>query len=182
MARGVNLLPRLLVLWLLAEQPQHGYGIARTLRGEGMAYWFPIDDASIYAALRTLVAQGWARALRIERAGKRPARTRYAITPTGRVEYTRLLTHALTQPEPPHGLLPIALAAQPDLGAAAFAAGLAERAAALEARLTLLDAQQRAVPAALMLSRERALIHAELDWCRMALEHSAQQGSSTHVN
>ncbi len=169
MARGVGLLPRLLVLWLLAEGPRHGYAITRALRTDGMAYWFPIDEASIYAALRTLVAQGWARQSASEREGKRPQRTLYAATPAGRVEYMRLLSQALAQPEPPHGLLPIALAAQADFDTGSFADGIRQRIAALEARRNYLDAHERAVPAKMMIARERALLDAELAWCKGAL-------------
>jgi DNA-binding PadR family transcriptional regulator len=169
MSRGVNLLPRLLVLWLLAEGPQHGYAITRALRTDGMAYWFPIDEASIYAALRTLVAQGWARQTKTEREGKRPQRTRYAITPEGRTEYARLLGLALAQPEPPHGLLPIALSAQADFDHGKFEDGLRLRIAALEARRIYLDTHERAAPSALMVARERVLLDAELSWCREQL-------------
>jgi DNA-binding PadR family transcriptional regulator len=169
MARGVNLLPRLLVLWLLAEMPQHGYSIKRALRGAGMAYWFPIDDASIYTALRTLVAQGWAAELAPERDGARPPRTRYAITRAGRVEYARLLAQALAQPETPHGLFPIALAAKADLDADVFRAGLDARLSALQDRLAHIKQHARDVPSALIVDRERALLNAEITWCRSVL-------------
>jgi DNA-binding PadR family transcriptional regulator len=178
MARGVSLLPRLLVFWLLAEGPQHGYAITRALRDPAMSYWFSIDEASIYTALRALVAQGWARALAVERVGARPARTRYAITPAGRDEYTRLLTQALAQPETPHGLLPIALAAQADLDPDAFASAIEARASAIETRLRFLAQNERAIPAPLMLSRERALLQAELVWCRDAAR-TVSKGPST---
>ena len=51
------MLIRLLVLWLLSEQPLHGYRIKRALDDEGLAFWFPVEFASIYSLLRTLVKQ-----------------------------------------------------------------------------------------------------------------------------
>jgi DNA-binding PadR family transcriptional regulator len=177
MARGVNLLPRLLVLWLLAELPQHGYSIKRALRGPAMAYWFPIDDASIYNALRTLVAQGWATEQATERDGARPPRTRYAITRAGRAEYARLLTQALAQPETPHGLFPIALAARADLDNTTFQDGLVTRVAALESRLAHIAEHARDTPSALLVDRERALLTAEIAWCRGVLQQKKAHSS-----
>ena len=52
---------RLLILWLLAERPMHGYRIAKILSAPALAYWFHVEDASIYSMLRTLVKTGLAR-------------------------------------------------------------------------------------------------------------------------
>ncbi len=75
---------RLLILWLLAEGPLHGYRIKTILTDRGFALWFALEDAAIYAMLRSLARQGLAEIAGTERQGARPARTLYRITPSGR--------------------------------------------------------------------------------------------------
>ena len=45
---------RLLVLWLLAEGPLHGYRIQKILGDPGLAFWFRVEDASIFTRLRSM--------------------------------------------------------------------------------------------------------------------------------
>ena len=52
------MLTRLLVLWLLSEQPLHGYRIKKILDDDGLRFWFPVEYTSIYAVLRSLVRGG----------------------------------------------------------------------------------------------------------------------------
>ena len=46
---------RLLVLWILSERASYGYEIKKALTDQGMAFWFGLEDASVYQVLRTLV-------------------------------------------------------------------------------------------------------------------------------
>jgi DNA-binding PadR family transcriptional regulator len=164
MNRGAGLLTRLLALWLLSEQPQHGYGIRQGLTG--LELWFPIEDASIYSILRSLQASGLIRELGTEKNGKRPTRTRYSITPAGRAEYHSQLAQALEKLEPPDGLISLALMANADLADDIFLAGLEARALALEQKLLAIADQARASPSRLMVEREMAMTRAELEWCK----------------
>src|SRR5687768_5173771 len=126
---------RLLILWLLSEGPFHGYGLKRAITDGGMAFWFPIEDASIYSALRTLLKRGHVKVAAEEREGNRPERTTYAITREGRAEYARLLEGALASLDPPASALCASLCAEPDFKEGAFQRGLEARSAALRARL-----------------------------------------------
>jgi DNA-binding PadR family transcriptional regulator len=160
---------RLLVLWLLAEGPLHGYRVRKVLADGGLRFWFPVEAASVYAVLRTLVRKGWARVAGTERAGARPARTVYAITPAGRAGYRALLRRALGSLRSPDDPVHVALAAEGDLEEAEVRALLRARAAALEERLRALVLLQRAAPSAAMVERERSLARAELRWVRREL-------------
>ena len=163
MKRGTGLLTRLLALWLLSEQPQHGYSIRQGL--SGLEMWFPIEDASIYSMLRSLQSNGLIKKLGTEKEGKRPNRTRYAITAAGRKEYQQQLRQALETLEPPDGLISLALAANTDLPETSFKEGLKARALVLEVKLIVIAQQARASPSRWMVERELVMTRAELDWC-----------------
>jgi DNA-binding PadR family transcriptional regulator len=170
-------LTRLLVLWLLSEQPLHGYRIKKILDDDALRFWFPVEYASIYGVLRTLVRVGYVQSVAVEREGGRPERTRYAITPEGRQHLSELLErawHDLPSAGDPLGL---ALAARSDLADERRIPGLlAERRDALRERLDRLDAQARSAPAAEMVDRQRALAEAELRWTEDLL---AKEGGTT---
>lgn len=160
---------RLLILWLLSEGPLHGYGLKRAITAGGMAFWFPIEDASIYSALRTLLKRGHVRVSSEEREGNRPERTSYAITREGRAEYARLLEGALASLDPPASALSASLCAGHEFKEGAFERGIEARAQALRARLADLRAQRRAAPTPELFERERMLAQAELKWCEELL-------------
>jgi DNA-binding PadR family transcriptional regulator len=169
---------RLLILWLLSEGPLHGYGLKRAITAGGMAFWFPVEDASIYSALRTLLKRGHIKVSSEEREGNRPERTSYAITREGRAEYARLLEGALASLDPPASALCASLCAEPDFKEGAFQRGLEARAQALRARLGELRAMKRAAPTPELVERERMLAQAELKWCEglLAKEKGGRHG------
>jgi len=158
------MLIRLLVLWLLSEQPLHGYRIKRALDDDALSFWFPVEFASIYSVLRTLVKHGHAEALGLEQQGARPERMLYRITRAGRAHYRELLAQAWGELETPAERVQVALAALPDLPADELRAALHTRKQALVERLAQCDALQRAAPHPAMASRTRALTRAELQW------------------
>jgi len=158
------MLIRLLVLWLLAEQPLHGYRIKRALDDEGLSFWFPVEFASIYSVLRTLVKNGHAEERGAEQEGARPERRLYAITRSGRAHYRELLQRAWAELEPPAERVQLALAAWPDLPPEALREAMHARKQALVERLALCDALQRAAPHPAMVKRTLALTRAELAW------------------
>ncbi|HUG22432.1 PadR family transcriptional regulator [Piscinibacter sp.] len=169
------MLIRLLVLWLLAEQPLHGYRIKRALDDEGLSFWFPVEFASIYSVLRTLVKNGHAEERALEQEGARPERTLYAITRSGRAHYRELLERAWAELESPAERVQAALAALPDLPPDRLHAALHARKQALVERLAQCDALQRAAPHPAMVRRTLALTRAELDWLE---QFAADQGLS----
>lgn len=81
------LAPRdLLILAVLADRPNHGYGLIRAVE-ERSASGIALDPANLYRVLRRMRGAGWIEereppAEHAGRAGK-PRRT-YGITPTGR--------------------------------------------------------------------------------------------------
>jgi len=74
-------------------QPVHGYLLRRELLTWQVEEWAHINPGSIYSGLRTLAKQG----LLEELPGEPVA---YRLTPDGEVEYQRLLSLALREPEP----------------------------------------------------------------------------------
>jgi DNA-binding PadR family transcriptional regulator len=154
----------LLVLWLLAEQPHHGYSIRKVLSDAGLSFWFPIEDASIYSMLRSLVKAGFARELRSEREGRRPRRTLYAITVEGREHYADLLRRAWREAASITDPVQVAFAAHGDLPDQEVEQLAQERATALRVRLKHLAELRTAAPAVEMADRETARVSAELDW------------------
>jgi DNA-binding PadR family transcriptional regulator len=74
-------------------QPVHGYLLRRELLTWQVQDWAHINPGSIYSGLRTLAKQG----LLEELPGEPVA---YRLTPDGEVEYQRLLSLALREPEP----------------------------------------------------------------------------------
>jgi DNA-binding PadR family transcriptional regulator len=163
---------RLLVLWILSERACHGYEIKKALSDQGTAFWFGLDDTSIYSALRTLVKLGFARELGTEREGARPPRTRYEITPGGRAHYRELLVEALATPRLPTAPIDVALAANGDLDEATVRAALTRRAAALDELADRIRRAAAAAPSRHIVERNRALVDAERAWLA-ALDPSA---------
>jgi DNA-binding PadR family transcriptional regulator len=74
-------------------QPVHGYLLRRELLSWQVEDWAHLNPGSIYSGLRTLVKRG----LLDETAGDPVS---YRLTPDGELEYQRLLSNALRQPEP----------------------------------------------------------------------------------
>ena len=155
---------RLLVLWLLAEGPLHGYRIKTALADRGHAPWFALDDAAIYAMLRSLAKQGLAEVAGEERQGARPARTLYRITRQGRHALRRELAEAFVVVTPRAEPIHAALAARDELQPDELRDALARRRTALETRRAAVEHAAPAAPSTLLVRRERDLLAAELAW------------------
>jgi DNA-binding PadR family transcriptional regulator len=172
------MLTRLLVLWLLSEQSLHGYRIKKILDDEALRFWFPVEYASIYAVLRSLVRGGYVESVAVEREGQRPERTTYAITREGRRHLSELLERAWQELPGVGDPLGLALAARSDLeDESRVPELLATRRDALRERLSRLDALARSAPAPEMVERQRALAQAELEWTEALL---AKEGGTTN--
>ncbi len=155
---------RLLVLWLLAERSSYGYEIKKSLTDVGMAFWFALEDASIYSALRTLVRNGYAVEVGIEQDPGRPQRTRYAITPAGRRHYQELLQSAASTVLLPVSGVDVVLAAQGDLSESELGNALETRKTGLLALLAGIDRERAACPHPAIADRNHAIARAELRW------------------
>jgi DNA-binding PadR family transcriptional regulator len=160
------MLTRLIILWLLSERPLHGYRIKTILGDRGLRFWFPIEDASIYSMLNSLVKEGLAKKVTTEREGKRPKRTLYAITPEGRRHYEDLLREAWRNPISYTDPIQVALAASGDLPDKEVARLSEERLGALEERLKEVQSLRDAAPDIEMVNRESSRLESEINWLR----------------
>ena len=79
----------LLFLGLLKEGPKHGYEIKKQLR-EFLSPLIGIESKSIYYPLKILEEKGFL-IKRAAKAGKRPQRFIYELTPKGQVRFSELL-------------------------------------------------------------------------------------------
>jgi DNA-binding PadR family transcriptional regulator len=153
---------RLLILWLLSEQPLHGYRIKRILENETYAFWFELEFTSIYSALRTLVKLEFVTETGLEQDGARPERMGYRITRLGR-EHLRELLRKVWLAKPFAGdPFPMAIAGIADLPKDEVSALKAERTKLIEARLEQCKQLRPASLNEAMVDRSVALLTAEL--------------------
>jgi DNA-binding PadR family transcriptional regulator len=83
---------RLLVLGVVKIfQPVHGYDVRRELMSWRADEWASISAGSIYNALKSMTRDGLLEVVGTGRAGARPERTTYRLTPEGESEYGRML-------------------------------------------------------------------------------------------
>src|SRR5262245_43942842 len=81
-ARPTNPLA-LAVLALLFERPMHPYEMAATLKERHKEESIKLRHGSLYAVIETLVKRGDIAPKETSRAGNRPERTVYELTPSG---------------------------------------------------------------------------------------------------
>lgn len=162
-----------LILWLLSEQPLHGYRIKRILDEASLRFWFQLEVGSIYAALASLCKQGLIVQEAVEREGKRPERTRYRITNDGRAALQDLVRDAWTDLPKLADPVNAAFAASSELDPAEIDGLMKLRQDALSARLEELDRLGPSAPAREMVERLRVLTQAEIDWIE-SLRHRSK--------
>lgn len=161
----------LAVMNLLMERPMHPYEMKSKMKQRGHDQVVKIKGGSIYDTVERLEAGGFITSQAPSREGRRPERTVYAITETGRDEVTDWLKELLAQP----------VSEYPQFGAAlAFFAGLDkdEVVRQLKMRTARLDGQiagaakqlktflDMGLPRLFLVESEYALAikRAELDW------------------
>ncbi len=157
---------RLLILWLLSEQPLHGYRIKRILEDDSYRFWFSVEFTSIYSALRTLVKLEYVIETGYEQDGARPERMGYRITRAGRAHLRELIaktweaTPLLSDP------FSMAIAGKSELSDDERQTLKASRREALEARLNECEALRAAALDEAMVDRAIAILTAELGWLK----------------
>ena len=83
----------LLVLSCIAEKPLNPYQLKKLFAHLNLARWFPMADSSMYAAIKTLVKNGYIAGTKA-RSGNMPEKTIYTITSEGQHALERnLLAH-----------------------------------------------------------------------------------------
>lgn len=89
---------RLVILGLLREKPLYGYEIKQIIE-EHMNDWTSIAFGSIYFALDKLTEEKFVEKIGVEQPGKRPSRSVYQITDSGRDEFLQLLRNGWNEVE-----------------------------------------------------------------------------------
>jgi DNA-binding PadR family transcriptional regulator len=89
---------------LLHEGPMHPYEIACTMRHRRMEESIKLNYGSLYHTVESLQRDGLIEPAETEREGRRPERTVYALTETGRIRFMDRLSSMIRYPtrEYPH--------------------------------------------------------------------------------
>src|SRR6202171_5761495 len=88
----------LAVMNLLMEQPMHPYEMKSKMKERGHDQVVKIKGGSIYDTVERLERGGFIKSQETSREGRRPERTVYAITETGREEIKDWLRELLAEP------------------------------------------------------------------------------------
>ncbi|MBA4858910.1 MULTISPECIES: PadR family transcriptional regulator [Nocardia] len=159
------------VLALLEERPMHPYEMYQTLIERREDMLVKVRPGSLYHTVARLADQELVRAEGVDRAGNRPERTTYRITPRGRAALRDRITDILRAPVPEYPEFPLALAEAHNLPAEEVLALLGERIAHLDHDLADLDAmiawaERKGIARRywLVLPYLRATVRAQRDW------------------
>lgn len=97
----------LILLGLLKESPKHGYEIKKKIK-DIFSLFAGVDLKSIYYPLRILEKKNLV-TKKISKAGRRPQRLVYALTPKGETRFKELLTQSLLNFKRPQFSLDLSL-------------------------------------------------------------------------
>lgn len=169
----------LAALGALLEQPMHAYQLAGVLAERGV----PVNRGSLYDTLEAMTRAGWTEPRPAERAGARPQRTPYALTPAGQAELARRLDAQVRTPRREFSEFLGAVSHLGVLGPQRAKQALAERAERLA--ILIAEGQQRldevlrtgSVPRLFVIEAEYALamLRAEHNWV-LALAEDINSG------
>lgn len=177
--RRARPLPRtpvaLSVLNLLNERPMHPYEIRSMMRERRHDRAFRIRESSVYDTVARLADRGFIEPVEVNREGRRPERTVYAITEAGRDELMAWLWDLTSEPAAEYPDFAAPLMFIYALGRDRAIAAMTQRAARLEAEISASDAFRRAYmeeiprfPRIFAIEDEyaQAMRRAELAWVR----------------
>jgi DNA-binding PadR family transcriptional regulator len=163
----------LAVLACLHERPMHPYEMASTMRERGKEGSIKLNYGSLYTVVDNLAKHGLIEAMEARREGRRPERTVYQLTATGRVKLDAWMSELLAAPVKEYPQFEAALSLLPVLHPDNVLALLRERTRALEKQITMehlmLDTAHKAgLPRLLLIESEYhlALRETELAWVR----------------
>src|ERR1700742_978728 len=146
--RRARPLPRtpipLSVLTLLNERPMHPYEMRSLMRERRHDRAFRIRESSVYDTVARLAERGFIEPVEVNRDGRRPERTVYAITETGRDELLVWLWDLASEPAGEYPAFAAPLMFVYSLGRDRAVAALQQRPARLEAEISSSDAFRRA--------------------------------------
>jgi DNA-binding PadR family transcriptional regulator len=163
----------LAVMNLLVEHPMHPYEMKSKMKERGHDQVIRLKGGSIYDTVERLESGGFIQAHETSREGRRPERTVYAITETGREEIMAWLRELLAQPVNEYPQFGAALAFFAALDQDEVVRLLKVRTALLEGQAAGEEKQLKALvemglPRLFLVEGEYALAmkRAEADWVR----------------
>ena len=158
----------LAVLACLTERPMHPYEMAATMRTRGQDQSIRLNYGSLYGVVESLLKQGLVEEQGVMREGRRPERTVYRITDDGRAEVDDWMAELLGRAAKEFPQFEAGLSLMGVLRPERVVELLRERIAALQARLSELDAivaaaMRNGVPRVFLgeMDYERALVDAD---------------------
>jgi len=161
----------LAVLARLSERPMHPYEMASTMRERGKEHSIKLNYGSLYTVVDNLAKHGLIEAVEARREGRRPERTVYRLTDTGRIKLDAWMSDLLARPVKEYPQFEAALSLMPVLHPDHVLALLRERIRALEKGITMerlmLDTASKAgLPRLLLIEGEYHLTmqQTELAW------------------
>lgn len=170
------------ILELLDEEPQHPYEMASRMRIRHHDEFIRLNFGTLYHSVEVLERNGWIVPLERERPGRRPERTIYELTQSGREVLTSTLAELLRRPRKEYPHFAAGLMFMHHLTAAQAAAHLHERAVALDMIIGKFNAvlrellQQGVTRLALIeVEHKIAMLDAERKWVR-GLEQEITEG------
>ncbi|MFC5447530.1 PadR family transcriptional regulator [Paenibacillus aestuarii] len=86
---------KLVILGLLMEANRHPYEIRQIMKERGMHNYMKLQDGSLYYAMDQLKKDGHVEALEVVREAKRPEKTIYQVTESGRKKFQQMLVEQL---------------------------------------------------------------------------------------
>jgi DNA-binding PadR family transcriptional regulator len=156
----------LAVLSLLLERPMHPYEMSSTLRERGKEMSIKLNYGSLYSVIDQLVRHGLIEVQETVREGRRPERTVYTVTETGRAEFHDWLCELLSVPVKEYTSFEAGLSLLPGLPPD-------DALAALEQRVGRLAMELRAMESMRELGVERGL--PRLFWIESEFWHTIRQ-------
>jgi DNA-binding PadR family transcriptional regulator len=163
----------LAVLACLHERPMHPYEMAATMRERGKEGSIKLNYGSLYTVVDNLAKYGLIEAMEARREGRRPERTVYRLTETGRVKLDAWMSDLLAAPVKEYPQFEAALSLMPVLHPDHVLTLLRDRTRALEKQIAteqlMLDTAGKAgLPRLLLIEGEYhlAMARAELGWVR----------------
>jgi DNA-binding PadR family transcriptional regulator len=161
----------LAVLACLFERPMHPYEMASTMRERGKERSIKLNYGSLYTVVDNLAKHGLIEAMEARREGRRPERTVYRLTDTGRIKLDAWMSDLLARPVKEYPQFEAALSLMPVLHPDHVLALLRERIRTLEKEITMerlmLDTASKAgLPRLLLIEGEYHLTmqQTELAW------------------
>ena len=170
------------ILELLDEQPMHPYEMASKMRDRHHDEFIRLNFGTLYHSVEVLDRNGWIHPVEREKEGKRPERTIYELTESGREVLTTTLGELLRQPRKEYPHFAAGLMFMHHLTAKQAASHLQERAEALDVivgkfQAVLKELLRRGVSRLALIEVEHkiAMLDAERKWVR-GLEREINEG------